>query len=187
MEDVLAQIMELMEGLSDEEKVAIVEKLNSSFIKGDPKPIEGASDKNLEAAQDKDEDKKLSQSSDAETLKLTQRISDLENNNKLASKEAQFTLLLSQGKVVPAQKESFLKDDCTGLLDNAADLNLSQSSSGVNPKTAEKIDTKEKAEDKVMQLAQEKMKEDKSLSYGDCVSLILSQNPDLSKLTYPGV
>lgn len=105
----------------------------------------------------------------------------LSDENKALKKEAEFNVLLSDGKVVPAQKDAFMKGDMAEFVKQAVVVNLSASGSGV-PSQAAEPKTKEEAEDKVIKLAEEKQKATAGLSVSDAISAVLSENPALKKL-----
>lgn len=84
---------------------------------------------------------------------------------KMAEKEGQFNLLLSEGKACVAQKESFMKDDMANF------IKLAQP---VNPKGFGASNTggaEGDKEDKILKLAETKVKADPKLNMGDAIQL----------------
>ena len=178
----MREILQSIEILSKEEKVALLDQLER-IIK-----INNNKDANMS---ENPQSKELSLTKD-EVLELSQLREEnkkLKEAQELQKKELQFTLLLSQGKVTPAQKESFLKEDILGLIENSTNkLNLSQKSSQIDPKEEEgkeeKVETREDAESKILELSQ--ITDD--MSYEEANAKILEtlsdkRNKDLYKLT----
>lgn len=128
---------------------------------------------------------------EAKDIKLSEEnVSLKEDNKKLTKqledqkKEAEFSVLMSEGKAVPAQKDAYLKDDMAEFVKLAVKVNLEAEGSG-NPKLEDKKTdpkTAEEAEDKVIKLSAEKRKADENLSEAEAYSQVLSENPELEKL-----
>lgn len=97
---------------------------------------------------------------------------------ELSEKERKFDVLLSEGKVVEAQRKSYLEDDMKSFVELAGQVNLSEKGSGKEGKK-DKIDG-ETVEDRVLELAEKKAKEE-SIALGDAISLVLSENAELKK------
>lgn len=87
----------------------------------------------------------------------------LEEAAKLAEKEKEFNILLTEGKAVAAQKDAFLKGDMNEFIKLAQPVNLK--ASGSSTSTSDD-DTKA-----ILKLAEEKMKADPKLQKGDAISL----------------
>jgi len=117
---------------------------------------------------------------DAEKKALSEKVTKLESEKKLAEKEAKFTALLSEGKACAAQKDAFIKGDMDEFLAKAQKVNLSENGNAGSAGN-ETIDSKNAA-DKVMKLAEEKMKADGKLDLGKAVTLVLSENKELAAL-----
>lgn len=169
----MEEILKLAMNLTDEEKVILFEK-----FKDMAKSIKGSEHEN-------DKDKKLSKKTDPDQLKLSNRITSLEKELQTSKKEHDFTVLLAEGKVVPAQKEAYLTNNINEMIKNSAksDMNFNQqSSSGNQGKKSDKIDTKEKAEDEAIKLAEKACKEDDSLSFTNAVKKVLAEDENLSNL-----
>lgn len=112
----------------------------------------------------------------SETVKLSAAVA----NQK---KESEFAVLLSEGKAVAAQKEAFMKGDIAEFTKLAQPVNLSEKGNGGVPnsdKDAPK--TASEAEDKVLQLADAKRKDNKDLQLHEAIKQVLQENPDLAKL-----
>lgn len=86
----------------------------------------------------------------------------------LMEKEAEFVVMLTEGKVCAAQKEAFLKGDMKAFAENAKPVNLEGKGSGASGDT-------ESFEDKVLKLAEKKMQENKNLSNGDAISAAMDE------------
>jgi len=173
----MEEILKLIMTLTDEEKVILLEKLKSMVT---PDPINNPNDQNrVFSDKNKEPSKKV--------IELTEKVEEIK-------KELKFTELLAENKVVPAQKEAYLKGDIEGMIDKAPEksLSFSQQSSSKgsgkddNKDKKEKIDTKEKAEDKIIELANKICKEDKSITFSTASSTVLKENKNLSDL-YEGI
>ena len=68
-----------------------------------------------------------------ENKKLSEENKKLNKDIKLAEKEKAFDALLTDGKVVPAQKEAYLADDFTKYAENAGKVNLEEKGNGKAP------------------------------------------------------
>lgn len=116
------------------------------------------------------------QASSPEMKQLEEKVACAEKALAEEKNKNKFNAMLSEGKVVEAQREAFMKNDM---------IKFSELSMAVN-KTATGDDTKSKdesgsAEDKVMSLAEKKMKEDK-ISFSEAVqSVLLSDSALRSK------
>jgi len=122
----------------------------------------------MEEDGDDDEDE------DEEKKQLKAKLAEAEKKNaeymeakEMAEKEAAFTLLLSEGKAVAAQKEAYLKGDMKEFVKLAQPINLEGKGSSAG---ADSVLLTGEKEDKVLKLAEEKMKADKSLSKIDAIS-----------------
>ncbi len=126
--------------------------------------------------------KKAVEDKQKEIVLLSEEKKALQLKVETAAKEAEFSVLLSEGKAVPAQKEAFLKGDMSEFLKLAVSVNLSEKGTGTLPTNPADIKTKEQAEAKVEQLSQEKMKVNTSLQFHEAMAQVLSENPELKKL-----
>ena len=177
--------------LSDEDKEKLKEEL---YPKSDEDKVKEAKDakkaeddKKNKDSEDKDSENKDSENKDSEEAKesekvkeLSKRISKMEKVSNLKNKESEFMILLSEKKVVPAQKDAFLKGDISEFAKNSAEMHLDASGSGQG-KDASKEKT---VEDKLIKLSNEKIadakKEGTILTVSDATLMVLSENPDLS-------
>lgn len=97
---------------------------------------------------------------------------------KMAEKKTKFETMLSEGKVVKAQEEAFMKDDFAKFTELAQPLKLSETGHGApGEKTKEVTD----AEVQVIALADKKIEEKKAKTQGEAISMVLSENPELRK------
>lgn len=172
----MEEILRLIMGLTDEEKVILLEKLRSMIT---PATVNNAND----------EDKKFSD----KDKQPSKREIELAEKVETITRELKFTELLAENKVVPAQKEAYLKNDIEAMIEKASKepLNFSQKSSSKGKKEdkdkdKEKIDTRDKAEDRVIELSEKMCKEDKSMSFSNAMSTVLKENKDLNDL-YEGI
>lgn len=84
---------------------------------------------------------------------------------KLAEKKADFQKLLTEGKVVAAQEEAYLKGDVTAMMKLSQPVNLKGNGTSAGHKD-------ETDEDKILKLAEEKMKADPQLHIGEAISIV---------------
>jgi len=151
-------------------------------VKGDLQSKEKAL-KLAEGERDELKAKYVDSDEKSESLKLAEsKIGDLEKEvlkltqaRETDKKEAEFSVMLSEGKACPAQKDAFMKGDVVEFAKNAQEVKLNEI--GGNAKGDEGGD----AQTKVLKLAEEKMNENDGMSYGDAVSIVLSENPELNR------
>jgi hypothetical protein len=132
------------------------------------------------------EDKSAKLSEEIQVLKTTvsakdQEIQKLSDENKNMKKEAEFSVLLSEGKAVPAQKAAYLSGDMAEFVKLSVAVNLSAKGTG-NGDQGNEPKTAEEAEAKVIVLAEKKREADKNLTLEQSIGLVLSENPALKKL-----
>lgn len=94
----------------------------------------------------------------------------------LAEKKTAFDTMLSEGKVVEAQRESYMKDDIAGFTKLAQPVKLSEGGHGNNPPAGGGD-----IEAQVQKLADEKLKDKKAGDKGEAISMVLKENPELRK------
>lgn len=126
-----------------------------------------------------EENKKLS-----EDL-VSMRKENLELSSKLATqtKEAEFAVLLSEGKAVAAQKEAFMKGDIAEFTKLATAVNFSEHGNGATPPAQDgEPKTPSEAQDKICQLADAKMKDNENLSFTEASRLVRDENPKLAEM-----
>lgn len=162
--DLEQKIMELMDMMK-----ALVAKVEMM----EPKK-EMAEDKKEEpVVEPKMEDKKeeLSDESKKEILSETAKL--IEENNNL-KKENAFNKLFSEGKVVQAQRDAFMKGDMIEFSEKAAKLHTTNSGDSREDKH------EGDAEEQVIKLAEKEQKES-GIDFGKAVAKVLKNNPKLSE------
>lgn len=107
------------------------------------------------------------------TMKKSMAASLAETQKK--EKEAKFTLLLAEGKAVPAQKEAFMSDDTVKF----AELSEKPKFTTIGGHGANTVTKKEDAADEVLKLAEEAVKTGKA-SKTESISYVLKNNPELN-------
>ncbi len=103
----------------------------------------------------------------AENEKLKADLAKSSEEKQLAEKEASFTVLLTEGKAVVAQKDAYMKNDMSAFIKLAQPMNPK----GFGASTDDKSKDEGDREDKVMKLAEEKCKADPKLSLGEAMKL----------------
>jgi hypothetical protein len=181
----MEEILKLINELTDEEKVILIEKLKSMIEPSEP---EVETEEEVKATEDKDMSQSEVESKDSVELSESKdEIEKLKGEKESLAKELEFSNLLMEGKVVPAQKEAFINNDMKALIENAVDKNInldqssSESSEGKELPKEEKIETREEAENKVLELAERKV-EEKSMDFAKACAEVLRENESLSKL-----
>ena len=129
--------------------------------------------------------------SKAKAEKLAKENKELSEKLATEKKDREFSTMLSDGKAVEAQREAFMSGNVGEFADKAVKLNDETKGNGGEPETKNKDKDKgpktyDEAQDKIVELADARMKEDKALSVGDAHKQILSENPDLEKLMEAG-
>jgi phage I-like protein len=103
----------------------------------------------------------------------------LAEEKKLSEKNALFDLKMAEGHVVEAQRQSFIDNDMEKFIELQSETKLSEK--GISaPKQEEKI-TSENVENKVLELAEVKMK-DKNIPWDIAISEILKENEKLNEM-----
>lgn len=134
------------------------------------KPGDVADDKEPDAdADDMPALKKKLAEVDGRNKQLEKELAEMKASKKLAEKDAAFTVLLSEGKAVAAQKKAFLEGDMSEFAKLAQPVNLqARGSSSDAGLTGDK-------EDRALKLAEEKMKADPKLSKIDAITLAMRE------------
>lgn len=160
----MEEILQLINSLTDEERVILIEKLKSMT---EDKPSVDV---------DAEKDKKM-------FSELGEKVKKLEAANLAQTKEIEFAGLLLDGKVVPAQKDAYIKGDMKALLEKSVDaLNFKQgSTSSEGDQGDEEINTYEQAENKVLELSEELARKE-SISIVEAQRQILITEPKLADL-----
>lgn len=141
--------------------------------------------KEFEAAKKKAEEleasnKKLAEEKEAAEKKLSEKEADekkraeeADKEKKLSEKKAKFDKMLSEKKVVEAQREAFMSDDMAKFTELAQpapkDVRLSENDNGDGGDGGDKD-----AAGKIIELAEKLCEKDKSLDIGKAQSMVLS-------------
>lgn len=166
MEDILRAISDL----TPEERIEIALKISSKL-----KPKTGVKEM---TGENKEE---MTEPTENE-IKLTEEKKELENKLETSEREKEFTSMLAEGKVVPAQKDAFMSGDMAKFVESAEHVNLDERGNGGKP--GDKIDTKEAAEDKLIELAETYAKENEvDFSYAMSEVMLDESNAAVVKLT----
>ena len=96
--------------------------------------------------------------------KLCEENEKLKDKIRLAEREAAFNVMLSEGKTCAAQKDAYLAGDMEKFIQLSAPVNLNPKGNGGN---GDESDT----EDKILKLAEQKIKADPTLDVGVAFSL----------------
>lgn len=112
-------------------------------------------------------------------LKMEADKKKAEEEKVLAEKKSTFDKMLSEGKVVEAQRDSYLANDFQKFVSLASNVNLSEQGHSATKKTTE-TEKKGDAQDKILKLAEEKVSSKKSANLSEAIKAVLSENKDLS-------
>jgi phage I-like protein len=94
-------------------------------------------------------------------------------------KEATFNVMLSEGKVVPAQKDAWLKNDMAEFVKLSQPVKMV--TVGADGKPVEtKTTTKTPAQDEVLKLAEAKVKSKEAANMGQAISMVLAEKRELN-------
>lgn len=153
------------------------EERNMIFNEQEQKAIKEAMDKNgvktpVELAV------KLSTDTTAEAATLKAKVVELEGTIKLQEKQGQFNTMLATGAVVEAQRAAFIGNDMIKFAELAGKVNLN--GAGHSENGADEIEGGD-VEAKVMKLAEEAMKADKTLRLDHAISKVLRSDAALAK------
>jgi phage I-like protein len=187
------KILEGLDSVSPEDRKELSEAIEeeskklSEKVKADAKKLKKTQDGlKLSEEKVKDLEEKAADSEKGENEQLTLALSEAKEAKKQVAsltktmaetaKKAGFDKMLSEGKVCEAQRKAYMKDDMVEFAKNQEAVKLDES--GANAKGD---DSEAQAHAKLQKLAEAKQEKDKSLSYGEAVSLALSENPDLEK------
>lgn len=108
----------------------------------------------------------------------------VEDDKKLAEEAAvkakndAFTKMLSEGKVVEAQRVPYMANDLVKFAELAGEIKLAEKGGGSGDKEDVKTDSKTPAQDKVMTLA-EKMVKDEKISLSESIKRVLASDKKL--------
>lgn len=181
--------------LSDEKRNAILEIINDEPEKKESKTMDPKEIKEYIATLSDDEKKEMGlieekevQLSDDESKAALEK--SQAENRKLSDdltkekKDREFSVMLSEGKAVPKQKEAFMSGDMAEFVKLAVPVNLKGAGSGSDtPKDKDdEIKTFDDAADRVDALVTEKMEKNTDLTFSQASKIVLSENSDLEKI-----
>jgi hypothetical protein len=127
--------------------------------------------------------KKAEESLKEQLKEATATITKLSEEKNTASKEAKFAEFLAAGKVIPAQKEAFMKMELSlaeTLFKDAKVVNLSDNGHGQRTTNTSTEGDKKSASDIVEERAAELMKANSTMKLGEAYSKVLSADKELS-------
>lgn len=163
----LIKLLKMMGVGSVQEGMQKYQEKNKEQI-NDVKPIQFAEVKNMEKTElEKELEGKIA-AQEAELAKYKEK-----------EKVQSFDLMLSEGKVVEAQREAFIANDMAEFAKNAQPIKLAETGGAGNKPEGE--DLEKDAEVEIKQLAETAMKENDKLNYPEAVSLVLSENKALAQ------
>ena len=109
---------------------------------------------------------------------LSEKVEASEKALALSEKESSFVKLLSEGKLVPAQKEAFLSGDLMALLNAAKPLNLAEKGTTV---VEEVVASTKDVEDQILEKAMALLSDKKVSDIQSGIKIVLSENAELAK------
>tara|TARA_R100000655_G_scaffold110056_1_gene167247 strand:+ start:6341 stop:7939 length:1599 start_codon:yes stop_codon:yes gene_type:complete len=112
-------------------------------------------------------------------LEEEKKLSEMKKEKALMEKNQAFDKKLSEGVVVEAQRQSFIDSDMEKFLSLQTEIKLSESGNNVVPKETKL--TKENFEDKIIELAEKRAK-DENISLDLAISSELKKHSEESKL-----
>lgn len=154
-------------------KVEAEEKKNAKLSED----LKDLKEKNTKLSEERKEQKMTYEQLEEKLNKVLAENEKLKEDAQLAEKKDEFNKLLSEGKVVEAQREHFISGDLVKFAENAGKVNLSEKGSEAPKKEDDNVST----EDKVLELADKKMKENADLEKHEAISLVLGEHPELNK------
>lgn len=116
----------------------------------------------------------------AQNAELAAKCASGEQAAALAEKKSAFAKMLAEKKAVPAQEEAFLAGDLVKFAELSGQINTAAKGHGGNDNGVAPAKDSEEASDRIAELADKKLSENKSLTYSKAVSAVLSENPDLA-------
>lgn len=132
-----------------------------------------------EMEEHKEEVQQMSESlklEEGKNKELATKVAVLSSSVTLMKKENAFTMLLTEGKAVEAQRKSFISGDMLAFAKAAVNIKLDEAGT-----SATGTDTDGDLESEVERLVLKLQEVDKSLGYGQAMSLVLSENKELSE------
>jgi phage I-like protein len=133
---------------------------------------------------------------DVETKKLAERVSTLETENKKLKEEAakaaeekklseqktKFDKMLTEGKVVEAQRDAFMSGDMAKFTELAQPVKLATQGNGGDESNKKTVTNKADAETEIDRLARALLSEKKAATYQAAVKMALAENPEIAKI-----
>ena len=118
--------------------------------------------------------------------KLREENGSLMEDKEMSEKKNKLNKLFSEGKITKAQQDKALelKGDAFEGFISMAEMNekvVKMSESGNNETPSEESESDEDVQDKVIELAEKKVKENEGMSFQEATSQVLSENPKLAE------
>ena len=113
--------------------------------------------------------------------KIIQHLEKIEADKATAVKKEKFDKMLSEKKVVEAQRESFMTDNFVEFSEKAvaqSDLNFSEQGTSASGDDKKFSDSKTPAQDELHELTEKKVKE-LSISFSEAQDMVMNSNPKL--------
>lgn len=148
------------------------DELKNKLKLAEDKMASGDMEKKMKAMEKELEDAKV------KLAEYEKKFGDMEKEKKLAELKSKFDTLLTEGKVVEAQREAFMAGDAVKFAELAGKVNLKEAGHG-GSKGGSAGD--EDADDQILKLAEQKIAEKKASDLGAAISMVLSENPELAK------
>lgn len=167
-EKMCAEMKELQDALGAKDHADAKDKI--AAMKGKDKPAEGSPEE--EAGESKDE---AAAEGDKKMAEMSRKLIEMETKLELKEKETAFAILMSEGKVVEAQRKAFLKGDVAEFAKNAKLIKLSEQGHGGNVEVQS-----DDAQDVILEKAK-KLSEEKKISMGDAIAQVLKADKKLSE------
>jgi phage I-like protein len=113
---------------------------------------------------------------EVELAAAKKELSELKGKLELTEKSGEFEKLLSEGKAVEAQRESFIKGDMKDFISKSVPIKLSEQGHGKAPEPKKEID----AQEEISALAKI-LSEEKKIGMKEAISEVLRNNPKLAE------
>jgi phage I-like protein len=165
-------VVELTEGIKMDPKDQKIAELEAQIAEL-KKQVEAKKDI---APEPSDEMKAKMEAMEKELTEYKEKDKKNEEAKVLAEKTSSFNKLLSEGKAVEAQRESFMAGDTVKFAEKAQAVNLSSKGSSSQPVGDMSL---EDAQKEIIKLAEQEVKDKKLKTLGDGIKLVLQNNPEL--------
>lgn len=159
---------------NEEDSMTELEKALADNIKLNEKVVHAETESEKVAKENADlkaENAKLKTENEAALIEKQKA----EEAKKLAERETEFNVMLSEGKAVAAQKDAWMAQDMAAFVKNQGKINLVGSGSGKGNADSSEGDV----QDKILKLAEAKMKEDTKMQLGEAIQKVMAENTDL--------